>query len=383
MEGDGSSRRPAGTRDPARAAGSRPGDRSGGRPGSGPAPRSHRTTAAVALAAAALLAGLLALGSRRFGASAARCGNGELEAGEECDDGNQVAADRCLTTCKLATCGDGIKRAPVEECDDGNRVDGDGCSRACLTCASGADSFASPTTGHCYWRGNELLTFEESAASCAVRGGHLASFGDDHEWREVNERLLAGGNTAPVWIGLHRVDRNGLRDYGWVSGERVLSARWGIQEPRRSPADLDCAVQGEAGAWAAADCDERRGFVCERAGWVVAPRDAHAYRHFIKRVTFHEAAASCADQGGHLVTFSDAAEQDLVGARFPGAVWIGAVVDEQTGQYGWVTGEPFAYKDFAPGEPNVRTHRCLALEVDRRWYDRRCSDRHGFICEAD
>ena len=54
----------------------------------------------------------------------------------------------------------------------------------------------------------------------------------------MNERLLAGGNTSPVWIGLLREDRHGLRDFGWVSGERVLSAHWGIQEPRRNPADL-------------------------------------------------------------------------------------------------------------------------------------------------
>jgi cysteine-rich repeat protein len=383
MEGDGSSRRPAGAGDPARAAGSRPGDRGAPRAGAAPAPRSRRTLALAIGAGAVLVICLLVLGSRKFGAGAASCGNGKQEPGEECDDGNQVASDRCLPTCRLGTCGDGVKRAEVEECDDGNRADGDGCSRACLTCPSNADSFASPTTGHCYWRGSEMLTFKEAGATCAARGGHLASFGDDHEWREVNERLLAGGNTAPVWIGLHRVDRNGLRDYGWVSGERVLAARWGIQEPRLSPADLDCAVQGEAGAWAAADCDERRGFVCERAGWTVAARDGHAYRHFIARVTFHEAAAACTGLGGHLVSFADAAEQDFVGARFPGAVWIGAVVDEKTGQFAWLTGEPFVYKDFAPGEPNVRSHRCLALEVDRRWYDRRCGDRHGFICEVE
>lgn len=363
--------------------GSPPGDRGPTRPGTAPAPRGRRLLLLLVGLAVLAVVGGLALGSRRFGAGAAACGNGELEAGEECDDGNQVASDRCLPTCKLATCGDGVKRLAVEECDDGNRVDGDGCSRVCLSCPTTSDSFASPTTGHCYWRGGDMLTFKEATAVCGAQGGHLASFGDDHEWREVNERLLAGGNTAPVWIGLHRQDRNGLRDYGWVTGERVLSARWGIQEPRLSPSDLDCAVQGEAGAWAAADCDERRGFVCERTGWTVSPRDAHAYRHFIERVTFHEADAACKAAGAHLVTFADATEQDFVGARFPGTVWIGAVVDEKTGQFGWSTGEPFTYKDFAPGEPNIRSHRCLALEVDRRWYDRRCADRHGFICEAE
>ena len=382
MEGDGSSRRPVGASDPARSGGSGLGDRGlDARAGTSPGSGNRRLAAAGAVIALVLL--LLLLGSRRFGASAASCGNGQVETGEECDDGDPRNDDRCLTTCKLATCGDAVVRTGVEECDDGNGVDGDGCSRACLTCPSGSDSFASPSTGHCYWRGNEALTFREAAASCAARGGHLGSFSDDHEWREVNEKLLAGGNTAPVWIGLHRQERNGLRDFGWVSGERVLSAHWAIQEPRLAPANLDCGVQGEAGAWAVAACDERRCFVCERPGWAVAPRDGHAYHHFIERLTFAEADAACKARGAHLVTFSDATEQDFVGARFPGTVWIGAVADPGTGKYGWSTGEPFVYQDFAPGEPNIRTHRCLALEVDRRWYDRQCGDRHGYICEIE
>src|SRR6185295_13411509 len=68
------------------------------------------------------------------------CGNGRVEPDEECDDGNRNDSDGCLTTCKLASCGDGIKRAHVEECDDGNRNDGDGCSSGCLACADTATS---------------------------------------------------------------------------------------------------------------------------------------------------------------------------------------------------------------------------------------------------
>jgi cysteine-rich repeat protein len=59
------------------------------------------------------------------------CGNGVLEAGEECDDGNLDDFDGCTTQCILCgVCGDGII-GMSEECDDGNRVDGDGCSSNC------------------------------------------------------------------------------------------------------------------------------------------------------------------------------------------------------------------------------------------------------------
>ncbi len=46
------------------------------------------------------------------------CGNGILEMGEECDDGNADNTDACLDTCVNATCGDGFTQAGVEECDD-------------------------------------------------------------------------------------------------------------------------------------------------------------------------------------------------------------------------------------------------------------------------
>lgn len=72
------------------------------------------------------------------------CGNGVVDAGETCDDGNHVAGDGCSALCKTEftyacntpgqpctpVCGDGIKTRS-EECDDGNGNDGDGCTANC------------------------------------------------------------------------------------------------------------------------------------------------------------------------------------------------------------------------------------------------------------
>jgi cysteine-rich repeat protein len=58
------------------------------------------------------------------------CGDGILQAGEQCDDGNQVNTDSCTNACRTAVCGDGIRR-PSEACDDGNTAAGDGCSTRC------------------------------------------------------------------------------------------------------------------------------------------------------------------------------------------------------------------------------------------------------------
>src|SRR5262245_20569346 len=54
------------------------------------------------------------------------CGNGELEAGEQCDDGNTRDGDACEHDCTLPACGNGILD-PGEQCDDGNLVSGDAC----------------------------------------------------------------------------------------------------------------------------------------------------------------------------------------------------------------------------------------------------------------
>jgi cysteine-rich repeat protein len=70
------------------------------------------------------------------------CGNGTIEAGEECDDGNQQGNDCCSTTCQAeTTCEDGnlcttpdscvtgtCTAGPPRNCDDGNECTVDSCN---------------------------------------------------------------------------------------------------------------------------------------------------------------------------------------------------------------------------------------------------------------
>jgi cysteine-rich repeat protein len=63
----------------------------------------------------------------------AACGNGAVDPGEQCDDGNTTEGDGCSAACSNeagAACGDGAVD-PGEQCDDGNTTEGDGCSAAC------------------------------------------------------------------------------------------------------------------------------------------------------------------------------------------------------------------------------------------------------------
>ena len=59
------------------------------------------------------------------------CGDGNVDADEECDDGNTEDGDGCSSACEIEPrCGDG-SIDPGEECDDRNSRNGDGCSSEC------------------------------------------------------------------------------------------------------------------------------------------------------------------------------------------------------------------------------------------------------------
>jgi cysteine-rich repeat protein len=76
------------------------------------------------------------------------CGNGVVEAGEGCDDGNLIREDGCTAYCQIAACGDGILREGVEECDDGN-TETEVCrygETSCSVCAPDCRSIAGATS---------------------------------------------------------------------------------------------------------------------------------------------------------------------------------------------------------------------------------------------
>ncbi len=71
----------------------------------------------------------------RTDCQAAHCGDGVLDDGESCDDGNRTSCDGCSDLCAPEpglVCGDGIPELLCgEECDDGNAIVGDGCTAPC------------------------------------------------------------------------------------------------------------------------------------------------------------------------------------------------------------------------------------------------------------
>jgi len=72
------------------------------------------------------------------GSSTVLCGNGMVDMGEQCDDGNCVPNDACTDKCKTPFCGDKIVQEG-EDCDDGQNEVGDMCPDDCHYPGDGGD----------------------------------------------------------------------------------------------------------------------------------------------------------------------------------------------------------------------------------------------------
>ncbi len=141
---------------------------------------------ALALGCAVAAGGCSGSGEAPPDSSSAVCGNGLVEAGEECDDGNTKSFDGCRADCHLEEgqpCGNG-KLDPGEECDDGNHAPGDGCEPNCkkspkeIVCAK-LDPL--PSGGCAVTPGSgaaKLIVGDVLLSSSVMRGGQVLVSGD-------------------------------------------------------------------------------------------------------------------------------------------------------------------------------------------------------------
>ncbi|HWB73370.1 MAG TPA: DUF4215 domain-containing protein [Nannocystaceae bacterium] len=106
------------------------------------------------------------------------CGNGVLDPGEVCDDGNDDETDECTTSCITPGCGDGIVQQAAfgETCDDGNHENFDECPSDCILAECG-DGVREGTEG-CddgVENGNGITTCTTACAENVCGDGYLAT----------------------------------------------------------------------------------------------------------------------------------------------------------------------------------------------------------------
>src|SRR5262245_40858702 len=90
-------------------------------------------------------------------------------------------------------------------------------------------------------------------------------------------------------------------------------------------------------------------------GPVLNPANGHSYYVLDDMVTWFAAETQAVTLGGHLVTINDAAENAWIMSTLAvsGQIyWIGAHDDAAEGSFEWVSGEPWGYTQWGPGEPD-------------------------------
>lgn len=148
------------------------------------------------------------------------CGDGTLDAGEACDDGNNVDGDGCSANCTVeAYCGDGTLD-PGEQCDDGNNENGDGCSALCATEGGGEGC----TPG--YWKQSQH--FDSYAAPYAPTTLFVDAFGVDAFPGKTLVQVLGTGGGGLNALGRHAVAAllnaaSGGVDYDRTTAEVIAS----------------------------------------------------------------------------------------------------------------------------------------------------------------
>jgi cysteine-rich repeat protein len=225
-----------------------------------------------------------ATGGLGTGGAGPDCGNGAIDAGEQCDGAN-LAGQTCATVlgqpsatgtlgctagCALdastcAACGDGTLQG-AEQCDDGNAATADGCESCQVVCVGnevqlGLNCYADVTSGAT--RANA-----HSACSSSL-GGHLVTIGSQAENDFVWLDVMTPATGTARWIDLSDQAQEG--SFVWSTSEPVAYTNWGSGEPNNS-GNEDCAeFRYFDNEWNDGACGSARPFICEYEPPVLNP----------------------------------------------------------------------------------------------------------------
>jgi len=163
------------------------------------------------------------------------CGNGVVEPGEQCDDGNRLNGDGCSLQCEWeGSCGNGVQEPP-EECDG---TDGlptcvqlgylDGATTCSASCLVEPESCTDDASGLLAWYRMEgasgvVVDSTESGNGCTAVGGlerdypgfigQAFSFNGTDAYADCGAGQDMGGMSAltlEVWVKLGQASREGM-----------------------------------------------------------------------------------------------------------------------------------------------------------------------------
>jgi cysteine-rich repeat protein len=159
-----------------------------------------------------------------------------------------------------AKCGNGVVE-PGEPCDDGNSDEYDGCTSQCKKGAmcSGTMRSVDPATGHCYLLIDTMLRlYSDARYQCAQRNGYLAVLSGAAENERAKGLLTA---TQKAWIGLEDVAHNS--HFVWSTAEPFSYTSWKPSEPNNGTGNEYCVWMGNNGLWDDDACTDSFLTLCE------------------------------------------------------------------------------------------------------------------------
>lgn len=166
----------------------------------------------------------------------------------------------------ISACGDG-EVDPGEECDDGNQLPDDGCSPFCRReCESGGRYFAG--NGHCYWRLQGRDTWLEAVNRCAsIPDAYLLTIVDAAERDFIDEVFVFGDDTQP-WTAANDRDQENVFVHEGRPLEPVPTDLWYSDNPNGGIVENCVGLRfidgGDNDLLADTGCNNQLRTICER-----------------------------------------------------------------------------------------------------------------------
>jgi hypothetical protein len=121
------------------------------------------------------------------------------------------------------------------------------------------------------------------------------------------------------------------------------------------------------------------GIECE---WFDEPDGERSWGLCSPSQTWDLAEAHCVSEGGNLVSINGP-DDGVFAINVIGSVaevWIGLNDIDTVDMYEWSDGNPYEHMNWDKTQPDNPDHRCVAIGMNRRWYDFACDEHRVFVC---
>ena len=115
--------------------------------------------------------------------------------------------------------------------------------------------------------------------------------------------------------------------------------------------------------------------------------NGHRYEYYDLNTTWQLSEKFCERKGGHLVTVTSEAENELVHNMINKNAWLGGTNFGADTRWYHVNGESMTYTNWRQGEPSNGSEHCMVMyysgDYAKQWNDVNETQTTGFVCEYD